>query len=67
MTIIRKIILGKVKLTIFKSIDVKYEIEKIHEIDFGNNNAQIFKLAKQLYGKIEIDEDKAFFSIDSRV
>ena len=47
----------------FKSIDVKYEIEKIHEIDFGNNNAQIFKLAKQLYGKIEIDEDKAFFPL----
>ena len=47
----------------FKSIDVKYEIEKIHDIDFGNNNAQIFKLAKQLYGKIEIDEDKAFFPL----
>ena len=47
----------------FKSIDVKYEIEKIHEIDFGDNNAQIFKLAKQLYGKIEIDEDKAFFPL----
>lgn len=47
----------------FKSIDVKYEIEKIHEIDFGNNNAQIFKLAKQVYGKIEIDEDKTFFPL----
>lgn len=53
---------GKVN-DFFKSIDVKYEIEKIHEIDFGNNNAQIFKLAKQLYGKIEIDEDKAFFPL----
>lgn len=47
----------------FKSIDVKYEIEKIHEIDFGNNNAQIFKLAKQVYGKIEVDEDEVFFPL----
>ena len=47
----------------FKSIDVKYEIEKIHEIDFGNNNARIFKLAKQVYGKIEVDEDEVFFPL----
>lgn len=47
----------------FKSINVKYEIKKIHEIDFGNNNAQIFNLAKQVYGKIEIDEDGTFFPL----
>ena len=47
----------------FKSINVKYEIKKIHEIDFGNNNAQIFKLAKRIYDKIEIDEDKVFFPL----